>query len=75
MFKAETGSGLSSYITEVRVNAAKELLLNSSLTIQEISDACGYNNEKYFYQIFKKATNLTPTQYQMRKRLNESETK
>ena len=75
IFKAETGSGLSSYITKVRVNAAKELLTNSSLSIREISDACGYNNEKYFYQIFKKATNITPAQYQARKRLNESESK
>ncbi len=68
IFKDEMSVGLSSYISQARINAAKDLLLNSSMSIDEISNAIGFVNTKYFYEIFKKVTHVTPSQYQMRKR-------
>ena len=72
LFKSEMHIGLSSYITQVRVDTAKKLLLEGTLSINEISTAVGCSTTKYFHETFKKATHITPAQYQMRKRLNEN---
>ena len=50
-------------VIESRISNAKELLNNTVLTVGEIADLCGYNNEVHFMRQFKKMTALTPTQY------------
>lgn len=72
LFKEETNTGLSSYIAQVRIDAAKELLSNSKMSISEIATATGFNSSKYFHETFKKITHITPAQYQTRKRTNEN---
>lgn len=64
-FIKETGDKFSSYLTNVRVNRAKELLMeNGSESIINIAEAVGCgNNPQYFSQIFKRQTGLTPTAY------------
>ena len=69
VFKSETKIGLSEYITQVRINNAKKLLSDSSISIQEIAKSVGCNSLQYFYQLFKKETGITPAEYQKRKRL------
>lgn len=64
-FVKETGQKFSSYLTEVRVQKAKELMTSAdSDKIQNIAElvGCG-NNPQYFSQIFKKSTGKSPTQY------------
>ena len=52
----------------VRVEKAKKLLLESSLSIQKVAELVGYRHEKHFMQIFKKACGMTPSQFRFRKK-------
>lgn len=47
----------------VRVENAKEMLLNTKLTTTEVANAVGFNNTEYFVAIFKQHTNVTPSEY------------
>lgn len=51
------------YVNHVRLNAAKDLLKNSDLSMQEISSTVGFNSQSYFNQLFKKKEGLTPSKY------------
>lgn len=65
LFKAETGQGIAEYITLVRIQHAKELLKNSSLTVQDISDTVGFDTPQYFSTVFKRKEKLSPTDYRL----------
>ncbi len=69
IFKEETGRNFVEYVTEIRVNKAKELLRSGGgeLSMKEICGAVGYADPNYFSRIFKKNTGLTPTEYKERK--------
>lgn len=66
LFKQVTGNNLLNYISEVRLNKAKELLDDSSMKINEIATAVGYISATYFNRFFKNATNMTPVEYRER---------
>lgn len=53
----------SKYLIDIRINIAKDLLINTDMMINEIGRAVGYENQFYFSRIFKNATSLTPTEY------------
>ncbi len=64
-FVKETGQRFSTYLTDARINTAKELLASSDNDkIQNIAElvGCG-NNPQYFSHIFKKSTGKTPSSY------------
>lgn len=63
LFKSETGQLFSAYLNRVRIEAAQKLLEETSLSLNDISVQCGYVNISYFYNIFKKHTGKTPSQY------------
>lgn len=63
MFKRETGSTLVSYIYKTRINAAKQLLLESDERIKTIGARCGFNDEKHFMKTFKRLEDMTPTEF------------
>lgn len=63
LFHKETGGVLSSYVTERRIAAAKELLLSTDLTLEEVGEHCGFSNSTYFHRQFKKITGSTPSVY------------
>lgn len=63
IFKAETNVSLSAYINEVRIAAAKNMLLDTDELIIDIAVACGYNYIPHFNKIFRESTGMTPTQY------------
>ena len=63
IFKEYTGFAPSQYIQEVRINMAKEMLTNTSKSIKEIAFELGYENKDYFFSVFKKVTQMTPTNY------------
>lgn len=50
-------------VIESRITYAKELLVESNLSVGEISYLCGYHNEVHFMRQFKKLTTLTPSSY------------
>jgi len=62
-FKSYTGTTPTQYITNIRINKAKNLLLGNSLTIGEIGDLIGYQNPLYFSRIFKKNVGIAPSCY------------
>ena len=63
-FNREVGRSFSSYIKELRLRKAKELLLGSELKAFEIALKVGYPDPKYFSRVFKEATGMTPGEYQ-----------
>ncbi len=62
-FKEETGVNFIDYLTNIRINKAKELLEDPRLSIKEICNLSGYSDPNYFSRIFKKIENLTPSEY------------
>lgn len=60
-FKDITGLSPIQYLTDIRINKAKNLLLKSNLSISEISYIVGYINPLYFSRIFKKYTGHSPS--------------
>ncbi|WP_172455406.1 AraC family transcriptional regulator [Paenibacillus sp. BIHB 4019] len=59
-FKNKTGYSLIDFLILTRVDKAKELLLHSEASLQEISSSVGYPDLSYFIRIFKKTTGVTP---------------
>lgn len=60
LFKKETGTTFLTYLTDYRIECAKELLTTSSFRISEISALVGIPDTKYFTKVFRKVTGLTP---------------
>jgi len=60
VFKKETGHSLIDYVIQVRIHNAKELMRNTSATIQEIAESVGYSDRLYFTRIFKKYAGISP---------------
>lgn len=65
LYKQETGQGLSDFITQVKLERAKELLAQPHVKINEVSEALGFESPAYFTKFFKRATNLTPTDFRL----------
>lgn len=63
LFKAETGKNFTDFVTEYRMNIAKERLLCGDTGIGEIAEAVGYSDQRYFSRQFKKFTGITPSVY------------
>ena len=62
-FKKECGNSVISYINNLRINKAKELLATSNLKTFEISEAVGIHDPAYFSVLFKKNTGMSPKAY------------
>jgi two-component system response regulator YesN len=63
IFKQQIGKGFNEYLTELRIERAKKLLLETNDRVYEISDQVGYKKYKYFVLLFKMKTGLTPTEF------------
>ena len=63
LFKSEIGVGFLAYLTNIRMEQAKKLLLSTSLSIAEVSEQSGYSDYRVFTKVFKKAEGITPSQY------------
>ncbi|HOT59306.1 MAG TPA: response regulator [Spirochaetales bacterium] len=70
--KEELGKGFARTLTETRLEHARYLLKNQSLSIKEVSIQCGYQDPNYFSRAFKTYTGLTPLEYQ-EKELNHED--
>ncbi|MFD2673649.1 response regulator [Marinicrinis sediminis] len=62
IFKNMTGETFNSYVTKVRMEKAKSLLLEGKLLIYEIAEQVGYKNIPYFSTLFKKHTGYNPSE-------------
>ncbi|RAP75831.1 response regulator [Paenibacillus montanisoli] len=63
LYKQMTGVGLSAYITEIRIQKAKEMLKNNRLKVHEIAFELGYLSNIAFTRCFKKLMNISPQEY------------
>ena len=63
LFKKKMGKTISQYITDVRVQHAKELLRDRSMKLYDVAIKTGYKDANYFTKIFKKAVGVTPSEY------------
>lgn len=63
LFKKHVGISFKEYVTNVKMEYAKELLKNSELSILEISSLLGYDSLSHLYHIFKRLYGYTPNDY------------
>jgi two-component system, response regulator YesN len=65
VFSHETGETFTEYLTNIRIEKAKELLRTTPLKSFEISFQIGYNDPHYFSYVFKKHTSLSPRKFRL----------
>ncbi len=63
IFKEGTGENFIEYLTNIRIEKAKELLSTTEYSMKEICTMCGYSDPNYFSRSFKKNVGVTPTEY------------
>ena len=62
-FKLHTGRTLSDYIIDIRMGNASRMLVDTLMSVNEISLRCGYNNMSNFNRIFKRNKGCSPTDF------------
>lgn len=62
-FTKEAGETVSSYLTGIRMQKAKEILKTTNFKVYEIAEMVGYHNVEHFNRVFKKECQLSPTKY------------
>lgn len=63
IFKKIMGVSPITYINTNKINLAKQLLTKTDMSIKEISFACGFENETYFFTLFKSRQGISPLNY------------
>ena len=63
LFKSEIGVNFLVYLTNIRMEKAKKLLLSTALSIAEVAEQSGYGEYRVFTKVFKKSEGITPSQY------------
>lgn len=58
------------YLTELRIRYSKQLLLDRRYSMEDIAEAVGYNDVKYFLRVFKRVTGITPGEYRTKYYVN-----
>lgn len=66
LFNRVEGVSFPEYLNRLRIGKAKSLLKTTTLMSYEIADRVGFQNYRYFTQVFKKYTGMSPTQYRNR---------
>lgn len=70
LFKREMGDGLNAYITQRRVECARELLVTTNLKNEEIALQTGFSSVSYFSTVFRNKMGQSPAEY--RKKMTEA---
>ena len=63
LFKETTGKGFKEYVTDKRLELAREQLETTNMNVSEIAAVAGFENAVYFSNIFKSKYGLAPTLY------------
>jgi len=63
LFKKETGCGFSEFLTQTRMDRAKELLRDTPQSVADICQQVGYSDPKHFSHTFRKYTGLKPSEF------------
>ncbi|HSR04935.1 MAG TPA: response regulator [Proteiniclasticum sp.] len=73
LFKSEVGENFIDYVTEKKVERAKELIKDTDIPLNNIAFELGFNEANYFSKVFKKTTGITPSQYRKKVEDKKSE--
>lgn len=65
LFRETTGMPISALLQQIRIDEACKHLASTDTKIDDIAAICGFNDNQYFYRIFKKVTGMTPRQYRL----------
>ncbi|MEY8325286.1 helix-turn-helix transcriptional regulator [Lachnospiraceae bacterium 54-11] len=71
LFKVETGCNIVKYISNYRIEKAKELLETTNIRVGDVAEKVGYLNTSYFIALFRNNTGYSPAKYRERILLNE----
>lgn len=63
LFKEKTGEGIFAYLSRIRVENSKVLLMDHTMTLADVAAACGFVDQSYYNKVFKKLTGLSPRQF------------
>lgn len=66
-FKKHTGVNMLAHINALRVERAKQLILNTKLPLIDVSAECGFNTRQNFYETFKKYAGCSPSEFRRQK--------
>lgn len=70
IFNREMGVSFSSYVNIKKVHLAKQILISSDLSVNEIAYNVGFNEPNYFCKVFKRFMTITPAQYRVSIRIS-----
>jgi AraC family transcriptional regulator len=68
-FKKEAGLSPTEYVTHIRMNKARSLLLETAYTLEEIAQHCGYQSGFYLSRMFTNHYKMSPSQYRKKHRV------
>lgn len=74
MFKRETGKNYKAYLTEIRMQKAQDLLMETDFMVYEISEMVGYNNTRTFVDAFKQTYAMSPMEFRKKRIAGKSGT-
>ncbi len=66
IFRAAVGRSPFEYVTRLRIEEAKRLLLTAGLSMAQVSEACGFSGQSYFNHVFRARVGVTPRDYRRR---------
>ena len=67
VFKTETGENVSNYLTGLKIERAKQLIIEGKANMKQLYSDAGFNSYNYFFTAFKKIVGCTPAEYGKKK--------
>lgn len=62
-FKRVTGKTINEFVLDKRIDLSKQILAFTNISIEELSEKCGFSSQSYFTRAFKKKSGLSPLQF------------
>lgn len=69
LFLEQYGTTPKQYLLELRIQRAKQLLVDTSHTVTQVAEECGFSSVYHFCRVFKERTGITPTQFARQNRI------
>ena len=71
LFKEEMGKSIGEYLQEVKINNARDILVNSDMSLAELCDVIGHSSLSHFSNVFKHYYGMAPGKYRAAHRIKE----
>ncbi|TVY12046.1 helix-turn-helix transcriptional regulator [Paenibacillus cremeus] len=65
LFRKESGMTFLEYLTKLRIERACSILRNTEVKVYQVAPLVGYQDAKYFTQVFRKMMGMTPSEYRI----------